>query len=95
MRYPQPITHNSQPTTLEIDMHAQHLEITPDMDFFADAGISPNGVCWVVPTDDFFRVWEGPTGAYLKKQGFRLRNDGKALGASQDRILVVPSLKLL
>ena len=76
-------------------MHAQHLEFTSDTDFFTDAGISPSGICWVVPTDNFFLIWESPVGAHLKKSGFRLRNDGKALGASQDRILVVPSHKLL
>ena len=75
-------------------MHAEHLELTPDTDFFADAGISPSGVCWVVPTDIFLSIWESPVGTHLKKSGFRLRNDGKQLGASQDRVLVVPSHKL-
>ena len=80
-------------------MHSQHLdstpvdgfEITPNTELFSEAGISPNGVCWVVPTDVFLRIWESPTGAYMKDRGFRLRRDGKLLGAPQDRVLVLPS----
>ena len=84
-------------------MHSEHLysiqaggfELTPSTELFSDAGISPSGECWVVPTENFLRIWESPAGAYMKDQGFRLRNDGKRLGASQDRVLVVPPHKLL
>ena len=61
--------------------------------FFSGGGISPAGECWVSPTDFFLRVWEGPAGEHLKKQGFRLRNGGKQLGASQDCILICPRQK--
>ena len=61
--------------------------------FFSEGGITPAGECWVCPTDIFLRLWESPTGNHLRQQGFRLRNDGKQVGASQDRILVCPSQK--
>ena len=61
--------------------------------WFVDGGISPSGECWVSPTDIFLRMWEGPAGILLKKQGFRLRDDGKQIGASQDRILICPRHK--
>ena len=82
-------------------MHSQHLdstqtdafEITADTELFTEAGISPNGVCWVVPTDVFLRIWESPVSAYMKARGFRLRNDGKLLGAPQACVLVLPSYR--
>ena len=82
-------------------MHTEHLHTEQATNdgfhirgaWFSDGGISPAGECWVSPTDVFLRIWESPTGNRLKKQGFRLRNDGKQIGASQDQILVCPRRK--
>ena len=63
------------------------------MKLFSDGGITPAGECWVSPTNIFLRVWESPAGVHLKKQGFRLQDNGKQIGASQDRILICPRQK--
>ena len=60
------------------------------MKLFSDGGITPSGECWVSPTETFLRIWNSPAGAHVKKQGFRLQDNGKQIGASQDRILVCP-----
>ena len=76
--------------------HTQHeddFEVRPNTELFSDAGISPSGECWVVPTEDFLHIWESPAGTYIKNRGFRMRNDGKQLGASQDRVLIVQSCR--
>lgn len=70
-------------------------ELRPDMEFFSEGGIGPNGECWVVPTQNFLRVWQSPAGDFIKKRGFHLRNDGKQRGASQDCVLIMPRLKFL
>ena len=79
-------------------MHSEHLhsplELTPDIELFSEAGISPSGECWVVPTQVFFHIWKSPVGAELRKLGFYLRNDGKRLGASQDRVLIITPTKV-
>ena len=74
-------------------MQAVNFELQPNTQLFSDGGISPAGECWVLPTETFLRVWESPAGAHLKKQGFRLRNDGKQIGASQECILICPRHK--
>ena len=58
-------------------MQAVNFELQPNTRLFSGGGISPAGECWVSPTDIFLRVWKSPTGKHLKKQGFRLRNNGK------------------
>ncbi|RKU10850.1 hypothetical protein C6503_19390 [Candidatus Poribacteria bacterium] len=80
-------------------MHAEYhhteqrdsFDVSPNTELFSDAGIGPSGECWVVPTENFLRIWESPAGAYIKDRGFRMRNNGKQLGASQDRVLIVLS----
>ena len=67
----------------EHEFQRQH----PDTPLFADAGIIPGGDCWVAPTDAFLKLWESPAGNDLRKQGFRMRYDGKRIGASQDCIV--------
>ena len=64
-------------------------EMSPNTELFSDAGMGPSGECWVVPTEDFLRIWESPAGTYIKNRGFHMRNDGKQLGASQDCVLIV------
>ena len=64
-----------------------------NMNLFSEGGIAPSGECWVTPTTAFLSIWESPTGNRLRTQGFRLRNDGKQIGASQDRILICPRRK--
>ena len=76
-------------------MQAVNSELQPNTQLFSDGGISPAGECWVSPTDIFLHIWEGPAGKDLKQKGFRLRNNGKQIGASQDRILYCPRHKLL
>lgn len=79
-------------------MHAEnlHTEYTANfgghrnMKLFSEGGISPSGECWVSPTKVFLRMWNSPAGVHLRKQGFRLENDGKRVGASQDCILYCP-----
>ena len=79
-------------------MHTEqlHTEYTKNLGFrrnmtlFSEGGITPSGECWVSPTEAFLRIWNSPAGVYVKKQGFRLQDNGKQLGASQDRILVCP-----
>ena len=61
-----------------------------NMKLFSEGGITPSGECWVSPTDTFLRIWNSPAGVRVRKQGFRLQNNGKQLGASQDRVLVCP-----
>ena len=86
---------------LGFTMHAENLHTEyaenfngyRNMKLFSEGGIAPSGECWVAPTAMFLRVWESPAGNRLKKQGFRLRNNGKQIGASQDRILVCPRQK--
>lgn len=82
-------------------MHAEHLHtewaenlrFRRDMKLFSEGGIAPSGECWVSPTDTFLRIWDSPAGVSIKKQGFRLQDNGKQLGASQDRILICPRQK--
>lgn len=82
-------------------MHAEHLHTEwtkvfgfhRNMKLFSEGGIAPSGECWVSPTDFFLRVWESPAGNSLKKQGFRLQDNGKQVGASQDCILICPNRK--
>ena len=81
-------------------MHAEYLHtepsgLRPNKKLFSEGGICPNGESWVVPTAAFLRVWESPAGVHLKKQGFRMQNDGKQMGASEDRIIILPRHKLL
>ena len=83
-------------------MHSEYLhteqpkfELRPNKKLFSEGGVSPNGKCWVVPTEAFLRIWESPAGVHLKKQGFRLQNNGKQMGASEDCIIIVPRNKLL
>ena len=79
-------------------MHAEHLHTEYAENFrghrhrslFSEGGITPSGECWVSPTDTFLRIWDSPAGVRFKKQGFRLQDNGKQIGASQDRILVCP-----
>lgn len=69
-------------------MHCEHeFERQPDTPLFAEAGMIPGGDCWVAPTDTFLKLWESPAGEDLKKRGFRMRRDGKQIGASQDCIV--------
>ena len=75
-------------------MHAAHpLNLRPDMQFFSEGGIGPDGECWVVPTPLFLRLWDSPSSVDMKKQGFRLGDDGKRVGASQERVLYFPVRK--
>lgn len=64
--------------------------LTPNTKLFSAGGISPNGESWVVPTALFLRLWHSPGGVELKKQGFRLDNDGRRVGASQDCVVYLP-----
>ena len=87
-------------------MHAEylHTESPADLGFrrnmklFSEGGISPTGECWVSPTAVFLRLWHSSAGVHLKKQGILiphklLQNNGKEVGASQDRILICPRQK--
>ncbi|MDE0013910.1 MAG: hypothetical protein OXU36_22405 [Candidatus Poribacteria bacterium] len=82
-------------------MHTEHLHtewaknfgFRRSMKLFSEGGITPSGECWVSPTDTFLRIWNSPAGVSIKKQGFRLQDNGKQLGASQDRILICPRQK--
>ena len=80
-------------------MHTEYLHseqtfaLRPNRVLFSDGGICPNGDSWVEPTEAFLRVWESPAGVHLKKQGFRMRNDGKQIGASADCIILLPRHK--
>ena len=65
-------------------------QLTPNTSLFSAGGISPNGESWVVPTALFLRLWHSPSGVELKEQGFRLGNDGKSVGASQDCVVYLP-----
>ena len=75
-------------------MHAENLHTDfngyRNMKLFSEGGITPSGECWVSPTAVFLRIWNSPAGVHVKKQGFRLQDNGKQLGASQDRILICP-----
>ena len=73
--------------------YAENLGLRRNIKLFSEGGISPTGDCWVSPTDIFLRLWNGPAGTHLKKQGFRLRDDGKQIGATQDCILICPRRK--
>ena len=77
-------------------MHSEHLHTEPaieiDLDgLFGEAGMLPDGDLWIVPTKTFLRIWQTPVGENLRKCGFRLANDGKAVGASEDCIIYLPS----
>lgn len=82
-------------------MHSEYLHtgftekfgVRRNMNLFSEGGIAPSGECWVTPTKVFLRMWHSPAGVHLKKQGFRLKNDGKRVGASQDCILYCPRRK--
>ena len=79
-------------------MHSEHFStnevvdfpLTPNTPLFSAGGISANGECWVLPTALFLRLWHSPGGVALKKQGFRLGNDGRRVGASQDCVVYLP-----
>ncbi|RKU26776.1 hypothetical protein C6499_12755 [Candidatus Poribacteria bacterium] len=72
------------------NLYAENLSRYRNMKLFSEGGISPTGDCWVSLTAIFLQLWNSPTGVHLKKQGFRLQNNGKQVGASQDCILVCP-----
>lgn len=72
---------HTEPETVEIDLHG----------LFGEAGMVPGGDLWVVPTKTFLRIWQTPVGEYLRKRGFRMANDGKAVGASEDCVIYLPS----
>ena len=82
-------------------MHTEHFhtEWTKNLGFrrniklFSEGGITPSGEYWVSPTETFLRIWNSPAGVHVKKQGFRLQDNGKQVGASQDCILVCPRQK--
>ena len=73
--------------------YAENFNGDRNMRLFSEGGIAPSGECWVSPTAMFLRFWESPAGNRLKKQGFRLQDNGKQIGASQDRILICPRRK--
>ena len=77
-------------------MHSEHLHseqaIEIDLDgLFGEAGMVPGGDFWVVPTATFLRIWQTPVGENLRKRGFRMAKDGKAVGASEGCIICLPS----
>ena len=78
-------------------MHAEHLDLdTPetieiDLDgLFGEAGMNPGGGLWIVPTETFLSIWQTPVGEKLRERGFRMANDGKAVGVSEDCIIYLP-----
>lgn len=76
-------------------MHHKHkFKQKPNTPLFAEAGMIPGGECWVVPTDAFLKLWESPMGDDLRKRGFRMRNDGTRVGASQDCIVAFTAARL-
>ena len=78
-------------------MHAEHLQSEPAIEvdlhgLFTEAGVVPGGGgLWIVPTVTFLRIWETPAGEQLRERGFRLGDDGRALGASQDCVVHIPA----
>lgn len=77
-------------------MQTEHLHSEPGIeidlhDLFGEIGMGRNGDLWVVPTETFFLIWQTPVGAHLRKRGFRLENDGKAVGASEDCVVHLPA----
>ena len=61
-------------------------QLKPDTFLFSDAGMIPGGGSWLTPTDAFMELWEH-AGEQLTQKGFRLRHDGKAIGAPHDRVV--------
>lgn len=77
-------------------MHSEHLhsEETIEIDLhglFGEAGMGPDGDFWIVPTQTFLRIWPTSVGDYLRKRGFRLENDGKEMGASEECVVHLPA----
>ena len=79
-------------------MHAEYLHdasaIAVDLHgLFTEAGLIPDGGgLWIVPTETFLRIWDTPAGEHLRERGFRLDNDGRLLGASQDCVVHLPAV---
>ena len=78
-------------------MHSEHLQSEPAIEvdlhgLFTEAGMVPDGGgLWIVPTQTFLRIWETAAGAQLRERGFRLSNDGRTVGASQDCVVHIPA----
>ena len=76
-------------------MYGEHLHSEPAIEIdlhglFGEAGMSPEGDLWIVPTPKFLLIWKTSVGEYLRKRGFRLANDGKEMGASEDCVVHLP-----
>ena len=68
-------------------MNCEHeFILQPETSLFSDAGIIPGGGSWLTSTDAFMEIWERAS-EQLTKQGFRLRHDGKSIGAPHDHIV--------
>ena len=69
-----------------------HLELRPNVDWFTDGGMLPNGELWVAPTPLFVdQIWHGCVGGDLRKRGFRLGHDGHRIGATQHTVIYLPA----
>ena len=67
--------------------HEHEFQRQPDTPLFSDAGIIPGGDLWVAPTDVFLKLWESPASENLRKRVFRMCQDGKQIGATQDCVV--------
>lgn len=65
-------------------MHLEQLK--PNAHLFSDAGMIPGGGSWLTPTDAFMELWEQHS-EQLRKKGFRLCHNGKAIGAPHERVV--------
>ena len=68
-------------------MHFKHeFKLQANVPLFSDAGMIPGGGSWLMPTDAFMELWE-QAGEQLTEKGFRLRHDGKTIGAPHNRVV--------
>ena len=66
--------------------HEHEFKLQPETPLFSDAGMIPGGGSWLTPTEAFMELWER-AGEQLTQKGFRLCDDGKAIGAPHDRVV--------
>lgn len=84
-------------------MHAEYLtphnhaylQVLPNTEWFTEGGVTPDGKWWIAPTLLFIeQIWQGCAGDALKTRGFRLKNDGHCIGASQHTVIYLPAGEL-
>ena len=78
-----------------IDIDPPH-EFRIEGEWFTAGGITPDGRCWVAPSEEFFERWliDDALSDRLTELGFEFAFDGTAVGVWQEFIFYCPPMAL-